>query len=126
MNRDDKYDPERHARLLEHEREIVFSINQLQVDLQTVRQRIRKQQRLLENRKVETEAGAPSKWAVKVGEKYYRRRYNSWDGNRGTLEDCTTYRTFEGAEKRAEQLREYLAKTNQRDLAKTVETVPVA
>ena len=124
MNLDGKYDAERHAQLLEHERELVARITQLQVDLHTVRASIRQHERLLlGSQKAET---APSKWAVKVGEKYYRRRYNSWDGNRGTLEDCTTYSTLAGAEKRAEELRTYLAKTNQKDLAKTVEAVPVA
>lgn len=68
----------------------------------------------------------PTTFAIQIGDSYWRRRYNSWTGNRGTQDDRTTFKTLAGAEKRAEQLREYYAKTNRKDVAKTIQPVPVS
>lgn len=59
-------------------------------------------------------------FAVRIDDSYWRRRYNVWNGNRGSIDDCTTYKTRAGAEKKAAELRVYLSKTNRQDLAKTV------
>ena len=65
-------------------------------------------------------------FAIQIGDSYWRRRYNSWSGNRGALDDCTTYKTLAGAEKRANELRDFYTKTNRQDVAKTIRPVPVS
>ena len=62
-------------------------------------------------------------FVIQIGDSYWRRRYNSWSGNRGTLDDCTTFKTLAGAEKRAAELRDYHAKTNRQDLVKTIQAI---
>lgn len=67
---------------------------------------------------------ASTGFVIQIGDGYWRRRYNSWSGNRGTLDDCATFKTLAGAEKRAEGLRDYCSRTNQKDLAKTIQAIP--
>ena len=64
-------------------------------------------------------------FAIQIGDSYWRRRYNVWSGNLGTREDCTTFKTLAGAEKRSQGLRDYYARTNRQDLDKTIQPVPV-